>query len=242
MKHFLLQAWLMGVAVTVAVPSAPASIFSNQQAKAYAHPDLEGGKIKIRSVLILPPQVEVKKSGVKSNEPMMDEARRVEDALQQIITRVLQEHGCQALDNPFGQEALAHNTDLKYTLGDLQKQFDTLDEQLSRKPKDVRKGRFTMGDEVNKLNPGGAADVLVFTRGRGLLQTGGKRALTALARSGGGQVFAAHIVVVDARTGSVLYYADVWDWRPERVVQDPERLTAPISKAFQDLPVAKNGM
>lgn len=204
----------------------------------YEHPDLKAGKAKLQSVLILAPQVSLEKSGFKSTDAMMEEAQKIEDALPAVVGGVLKEHGCNVASNPFTREALNNDTDLKYNLADLQKQFDTLDVQLEKKPKDVRKGRFTMGDAVNKVNPGGTADVLVFTRGIGQITTTGKKLFSAIAGVGGGASFLyLKIGVIDARAGTVLYYGRT-DYVRGNFVQDPEVLAKSVRKIFKNFPGA----
>ena len=172
----------------------------------FEHPDLKSGKTVLKNALIVPPNVRIVKSGVKSNEEMIEESRQIENALSPVIADVLQERQCAVNNQVLTTDALEKDTELKYAVADLQKRFDEIFSQLQRKPKDIRKGRFTMGDEVAKLNPGGTADALVFVRGFGSISTGGKLFLSAMAGAAAYSGTVYHIVVVDARTGTVLYY------------------------------------
>jgi len=47
--------------------------------------------------------------------------------------------------------------------------------QIWKKPKDVRQGRFTLGDGVSKLNPGHSIDAFVFIGAFGSLTTNGEK-------------------------------------------------------------------
>jgi len=62
---------------------------------------------------------------------------------------------------------LQKDSDLRYTVDDLQKKFDDELQRMNRKAKDVRKGRFTLGDEVTKLHAGEGVDALLFVRAEG---------------------------------------------------------------------------
>lgn len=172
----------------------------------FEHPDLKSRKVVVKNAIILPPSVKITKNGMKENDQMIEESHQIEDALPPLIGSVLQERQCVIDDKSLSSNALAADPDLKYALADLQKRFDEVFPQLVKEPKDVRKGRFTLGDEVAKLNPGGAADALVFVRGFGSVTTGGKLMLSALAGYAqySGTIY--YITVVDARTGSVLYH------------------------------------
>jgi hypothetical protein len=203
---------------------------------AQIHPDLKSGEKAIRTILILPPEVKVTKSGVKGAEALVDESRTVEDALPRLVVKALEDKGFQAPANPFSPEALEKNSDLRYALADIQGRFNSLNEQLSKKSKDVEKGRFTMGEEVLKLNPDGSADALIFIRGEGQISTGGKKAFSALGGISGMLASANRIelsiTVVDARTGVVLYYGKAG--ARTDFVKQPEQLSEAIEKALKN--------
>ncbi len=186
--------------------AASVLVFTAAAAAQYESPEMKAGQVHVQSVLILPPEVSLAKSGFKSSDPLLEESHDIELRLSAYVAQILREHGYTAVTNPFTTQALDADSDLKYALGDLQKQFDSLDILIWKKSKDVRKDRFTMGAAVNKINPGGAADVLVFTRGDGRQITGGLMAAEIIGGFGPSPYFHLQIAVVDARTGSVLYY------------------------------------
>ena len=172
----------------------------------FEHPDLKSGKAVVKTLVILPPNVRFVKNGVKSVEEMPEVSRDLENALPPLITEALNQKHYEVNDKAFSSDALEKDSDLKYAVADLQKRFDEVLPQMQRKPKDVRKGRFTLGDEVAKLNPGGTADALIFVRGFGQEVTGGKAFLSAMAHSYTYSGLFYQIAVVDAHTGNVLYY------------------------------------
>lgn len=204
----------------------------------FEHPDLKDGKTVVKNVMILPANVKIVKSGVKGNEELTEESRLIEGALPSLIGSVLQEHHCAVDDKVLAADALEKDAELKYAVADLQKRFDEMFPQLEKKPKDIRKGRFTMGDEVAKLNPGGALDAMVFVRGYGQVNTGGKVFLSAMAgvSTYNGSVY--HIVVVDARSGVVLYYGVALAGNPTK---DPENSKKSIRKSFKNFPSEGKG-
>ncbi len=203
----------------------------------FASPDLKSGKVVVRKVLILPPQVGVTKSGMKGNESLIPESKIIEGALPAIIAEAMQAKGCVVLDNVFTPEAFGKNPDLKPALGDIQDRFDALHKHISAKPKDVRNGRFTMGDEVANFNPGAAADALVFVRAGGVVTTGGKKVLGAIAGVNERDFIIVDIAIVDSQSGAVLYYG--WSATLGGYVEDPERMKKPIEGSFREWKVAK---
>lgn len=205
----------------------------------FEHPDLKSGKLTIKNVIILPPSVKITKNGVKSNEEMIEESHQIEDALPPLIGAVLQERQCMVDDKPLAPSALAGDPDLKYAVADLQKRFDEIFPQLLKKPKDVRKGRFTLGDEVAKLNPGGSVDALVFVRGFGSVTTGGKFLLSAVAGYAQYSGTTYYITLVDARNGSVLYHGVAS--QGGNPAKNPNGSKKSIEKSFKNFPEGKKG-
>jgi hypothetical protein len=203
----------------------------------FAHPDLKSGKIVVRKVLILPPRATVTKSGMKGNETLIAESQMVEAALPGIIAEAIQAKGCTVLDNVFAPEALEKNPDLKFAVADIQDRYDALHKHVSEKPKDVRSGRYTMGDEVANFNPGAAADALVFVRAAGVVNTGGKKVLGAIAGVNEADYVVVNIAIVDSQSGAVLYYG--WSATGGSYLEHPERMKKPIESSFKEWKVGK---
>src|SRR5437879_13845635 len=99
------------------------------------------------------------------------------------------------------------NTQRKYTVADTQTKFDELLPKVMKKRKDVKKGRFSLGDEVLNLNLDKSADAIVFIRGQGQKLTKGKTAFTLLV-GGLPAYLQLTIGVVDAHTGEVLVFTN----------------------------------
>lgn len=142
----------------------------------FEHPDLKSGKKQVSSIVVMPVQAEITKVGMKGPEPMEAESRQVEKSLAPILSEVLRKLGCTVQDTAFTSDAFEKDVELRYTVNDLQKQFDAVLGQMTKKSKDVRKGRFTIGDSVAKLPSGADSDALLFVRATGQVLTGGKKA------------------------------------------------------------------
>jgi hypothetical protein len=203
----------------------------------FAHPDLKSGKIVVRKALILPARASITKSGMKGNESLIAESQMVEAALPGIIAEAMQAKGCTVLGNVFAPEALEKNPDLKFAVADIQDRYDALHKHVSEKPKDVRNGRYTMGDEVTNFNPGAAADALVFVRASGVVNTGGKKVLGAIAGVNEADYIVVNISIVDSQSGAVLYYG--WSATGGNYLEHPERMKKPIEGSFKEWKVGK---
>jgi len=226
-KHMNQHIASMGMAIFL-MTTLPAGLHAQ-----FEHPDLRDGKKTVHNVLILPAKAEITKSGMKGNEPLVEESRGVESALASIVGETLTGKGCTVLPDAFTPTTLEKNTDLKYALADLQTRYDNLQEKIGKKPKDVRTGRFTLGDDVVNFTPSASSDALVFVRARGVVETGGKKVFTALTGTGATTNFVVlNISVVDAQTGAVLYFADA------RVLGDfvgnPDHIKKAIDRSFKD--------
>jgi hypothetical protein len=123
----------------------------------------------------------------------------------------------------------------KYAVADLQTKFDDLLPKVMKKRSDVKKGRFSMGDEVLNLNLDKTADAIVFIRGQGQKLTSGKKTFTILV--GGTPAYLKLMIgVIDARNGEVLLYTDpIFPGDPTTAV---DRLRKALEKGFKKLPAA----
>jgi hypothetical protein len=165
----------------------------------YAKPDRP-----IRTVLLMPAEVQVMKSGVKGSESMTTES----DAFGQRITQMLVQQFAAAkvhvLPDPFSTDALKQNNELQTALTRLQNKYDTLSRQLHAKSADVRRGRYSLGDEVSTLGPAGEADLIVFIRGGGAIPTSSKKTLGWLTWSPSMNTVRLYVSLVDARSGDIV--------------------------------------
>jgi hypothetical protein len=198
----------------------------------FEHPDLKSGKKQVRSLLFLPAQVKLTKVGMKGAESMMEESRQAETDLSVVVGNVLKELGYKVDQEALAPAVLEKDSDLRYTVDDLQKKFDDELQRMNRKAKDVRKGRFSLGDEVTKLPAGEGVDALLFVRAEAQVLTGGKKAFGFLVAGSGFDMAFMHFGVVDAKTGDVLYFA-----RPvalRNIAKDSEKTTGVVKKSFKN--------
>ncbi|HKR59092.1 MAG TPA: hypothetical protein VJS64_05110 [Pyrinomonadaceae bacterium] len=127
------------------------------------------------------------------------------------------------------------NSQPNYNVADFQTKFDDLLTKIMKKRSDVKKGRFTMGDEVLNLNLDKGTDAIIFIRGEGKKLTGGKTAFTVLV-GGTPAYLKLRIGIVDARNGDVLLYTDPkLDGDPTTAV---DRLRKAMEKGFKKLPTS----
>lgn len=200
----------------------------------HLHPKVKSKELRFARVAVLPVQVDVGRSGFKGGESMMQESEAVADSLQSLVTRVFTQHGFTIVEEPLpaavsaGEDAAAERRE---AVASLQSRFDAIAPQLMSKPKDVTKGRYSMGDEVSGL-VSDAVEAIVFVRGNGVMYTKGKRflqgGLIGMAAGPRGELHC-HVAIVDARTGDVLFLSRVRG-RGDFVKKGGEQIEKPLSK------------
>ena len=206
----------------------------------FIHPKIKSKETTIRTVVVMPAKVNVVRDSMKGPEGMAAESDELSVRVEKMVAEVLSKRkNVTTLPIPGAAAAAPADGDSqqKYNLADFQSKFDELLPKIMKKRSDVKKGRFSMGDEVLNLNLEKGADAIVFIRGAGKKLTSGKTAMRWLV---GGVVPAylrLQIGIVDARNGEVLLYTD-----PD-LAGDPttaiDRLRKALEEGFKKLPEVK---
>jgi hypothetical protein len=199
----------------------------------YLHPKIISKEITIRNVVILPAKIQIVRQSMKGPEGMAAESEAVSVRVTQLLTEALAAKHVTAWSGVLA----AGDSQKAYVIADIQSRYDALVPMISKKPKDVKKGRFTLGDEVLNLNLAKTTDAIVFVRGEGQKLTKGKSAFSILTLSLNLPYMKLTIGMVDARTGEVLLFttpvavADVTN-------EKEKALTGAIERSLQKLPPA----
>ena len=202
----------------------------------FIHPKIKSNETTIRSVVIMPAKVNVVRDSMKGPEGMAAESDELSGRVEAMLAEVLskQKHITTLAAKPASAEAGPQ--DQQYNVADFQTKFDDLLPKIMKKRSDVKKGRFSMGDEVLNLNLDKGADAIIFIRGEGKKLTSGKTAFRVLV-GGTPAYLQLQIGIVDARNGEVLVYTDPY------FVGDPttavDRLRKALNKGFKKIPEVK---
>jgi hypothetical protein len=199
----------------------------------YLNPKLTEKKVTIRSAIILPAKVEITKESAKGSEMMVAESEQISTGVAEAVSQALQGKKIAVAPDSFDQATMDDGR--KYTLADIQARYDALLPKLVDKSKDVKKARFTLGDEVMLLNVHNDADVLVFIRGTGRVFTKGKTAFSLINIFSFDFPFTVITVgFVDARSGEVLAFTKPLSG--SKVLKDKKSLAKMIEKSLKKLP------
>ena len=201
----------------------------------YVNVKLLEKKVTIRSATILPAKVEITKESAKGSEMMVAESAEISANVMVAVGEALQKKQFTVVSNSFDPASMDDTR--KYTLADIQSRYDALLPKLYDKSKDIKKARFTLGDEVMLLNVHQDADVLVFIRGTGKVFTKGKTAFALVNIFNFEYPYVQFTVgLVDARTGEVLAFTK--PLAATKVLKDKKTLTKIVEKSLKKLPAA----
>src|SRR5215211_3516459 len=205
---------------------------SHQVHAQFIHPKIKSKESTIRRVVVLPAKVNVVRDSMKGPEGMAAESDELSTRVAAIVAEVLSKKK-KVITLAASAEGDAQQ---KYNVADFQTKFDELLPKIMKKRSDVKKGRFSMGDEVLNLNLHKEADAVVFIRGEGKKLTSGKTAFRLLV-GGVPAYLRLQIGIVDARNGDVLLYNDpIFPGDPTTAV---DRLRKAMEKSFKKLPEVK---
>ena len=211
-----------------------ASVSQQVQAQ-FIHPKIQSKETTIRRVVVLPAKVNVVRDSMKGPEGMAAESDELSVRVEKMIAEVLSKQKKVTTLSPPTAASGQDNSQPNYNVADFQAKFDDLLPKIMKKRSDVKKGRFTMGDEVLNLNLDKGTDAIIFIRGEGKKLTGGKTAFTLLV--GGAPAYLKLMIgVVDARNGDVLIYTDpIFGGDPTTAI---DRLRKALEKGLKKLPAA----
>jgi len=219
--------WIVLVA-TIFVALAPAFVRAQ-----FLHPKIAKKETTIRNIVILPAKVNVVRDSMKGPEGMAAESEDVSGRVEKALAAILEKQkNVKTLNTPAAATGDG-DTQQKYSIADFQTKFDDLLPRIMKKRSDVKKARFTMGDEVLNLNLDKSVDAIVFIRGQGQKLTGGKTAFVLLV-GGAPAYLKMQIGMIDARSGEVLLYTDpMFAGDPTTAV---DRLRKALEDGFKKLP------
>jgi len=199
----------------------------------FLHPKIQSKETTIRRVVVLPAKVNVVRDSMKGPEGMAAESDELSARVAAMVAEVLSKQK-NVTSVPAATDS---DSQQKYNIADFQSKFDDLLPKIMKKRSDVKKGRFSMGDEVLNLNLEKGADAVVFIRGAGQKLTGGKTAFRLLVGGGMPAYLQLQIGIIDARNGEVLLYTDpIFRGDPTTAV---DRLRKALEKGFKKLPEVK---
>jgi hypothetical protein len=170
---------------------------------------------------MMPAQGKLSKVGMKGGEGMTKESDNWSSSLQSVVERHLQDAGVLVHPALSALSSGASDDELRQILLQLQEKYDGIAAQINRKPKDIGKSRFTLGDDVALLPCSAKSDVLVFVEGEGQVLTGGKKTMGVIFGGATASTAALILTMADAKTGEILAYVRMAN--AEQFLSDSEK-------------------
>jgi len=177
----------------------------------YTSPKLASGQVTVANVCVMPAQGQLSRVGMKGREGMSEESDTWGLQLQSVVEKHLKEIGEKITSTGMSPSELETNDKLRQLVLQVQQKFDTVATQMNRKPKDIKKERYTMGDEVALLPCSANSDALAFVEGTGSVLTGGKKAFGTLVAGPSHSDATLRVTFVDAKSGDVLAYTFLYN-------------------------------
>ena len=200
----------------------------------YTNPKLVSGDIQIRKACVMPVESSLRKVGMKGGEGMSKESEAWSSTLQGVVETHLKSSGVDVISSGMSAQELEKNEELRQVVVRLQQKYDSVSNQLERHPKDTKKGRFSVGDEVNLLPCASNADTLVYAHGKGQVLTGGKKAMGILVGGAKNSTGWLTLSFVDAKTGDILAFVRMLN--DGKFVNDSEKAYGnALNKQFKKL-------
>jgi len=230
--------FLISAAVLIALDAATG--FAATPGWTYMAPKLATGEVEIHKACVMPVEAKLSKLGMKGHEGMSKEADDWSSALQEVAETHLKASGVDVLPGGMSPEDLAKNEELQQVVVRLQARYDAISTQLAKHPKDTRKARFTVGDEVSLLPCTAHADTLIYVHGSGQVLTGGKKAFGILVGGASASTASMTLSLVDAKSGDVLAYMHLMN--SEKFVKDTEKAYGSrLDKLFKQMKIGTTG-
>jgi len=192
------------------------------------HPLLVKDEKWIQAVAILPPDVSL----TSSDGAMTAEATEiVSDALDAVVSEALRAQAIRVHTGYFTPSWFLRGSEAYYAFADIQYLFGRMMPKLRRNAKQVRKGRFTLGDQITLLNGQSRADTFVFIHVLGEISP--SRSTLGFITEASSKLNI-YISMVDAYTGDILSFDKITS-RGD-IMADPEGvLKKPVRKYFRSV-------
>ena len=199
-----LNPWLSGLGIAaICTFSAHASSGS----WSYEHPSVKSGEFEVHSACMIPAEGKLSKQGVKGSEGMSKQSDEWSTNLQNLVEGHLKSAGVELQPAMTAGASGASDDELRQLVLQISQKYDEVAAKLNKKPKDIGKSRYTLGDQVALLPCSAHSDVVVFVEGEGQVLTGGKKAMGAIFGGASASNATLILTMADAKTGEILVFA-----------------------------------
>jgi hypothetical protein len=229
------------IAIAVLMPVSARAITPSWS---YEHPRIASGEFPIRNACMMPAQGKLSRQGVKGAEGMAKQSDEWSTSLQNLVEAHLKTAGVDLAPAMSPGSSSASDSELQQIILQIEKKYEEISGKLNRKPKDIAKSRFTLGDQVALLPCAAKADVLVFVSAEGEVLTGGKKTMGFLIGGSSASEATLILTMADAKTGEIIAFARMSNAASfgEKFVDDTEKVYGKaLDKQFTKLKIGLHG-
>jgi sulfite exporter TauE/SafE len=158
---------------------------------------------------MMPPQGHLIKISLKGAEGMTKESEAWAEALEPFVESHLKADGVaiNSATNPFSTGA--SDDEIRRVISQVEEKLDNLSPLMMKKPREISKSAYTLGDQVGMLPCSENSDILVFVQGDGQVLTGGRATMTFVA-GGPAEGALLRITMADAKTGEIVGFIRIY--------------------------------
>ena len=194
----------------------------------YMTPEFAKADFRPMTMVLIPPRAEVIKKKVTSTEQMIEEGAVLEDATSLVLQEQFSALGYQL--RVLSADEVNADPELQLMVRNFNERYDTDLSQVLKKPKDIRKRRFSFGDEARILAARLDAEVLVVGRISASGATGGQKTMAVLFGGSAGHA-ALNLGIVAGDNGDLEGFFAYMDpgMSPEKIALEPVETMAKVS-------------
>jgi hypothetical protein len=193
----------LATAVFVCLSAQTASAIPLRVDSSYTQRKVSSGKFSIHSACMMPPQGHLTRIGMKGAGGMAEESEAWAAELRFIVESHLKSDGVaiESATNPLSSGA--SDGEIRNVISQVQEKLHALSPLMNKRPRQIAKSAYTLGDQVGMLPCSEKSDILVFVQGVGQVLTNGRATMTLLV---GGPAEAADVFITmaDAKTGEII--------------------------------------
>lgn len=202
----------------------------------YMTPEFARAEFRPKTMVLIPPRAEVTKKKVTSTEQMIEEGAVLEDATSLVLKEQLGALGYTI--RVLTIDEVNTDPELQLMVRNFNERYDADLAQVVKKPKDIRKRRFSFGDEARILAARLEAEAIIVGRISASGATGGQKTMAFLLGGSSGHA-ALNLSIVAGDNGDLEGFFTYVDsgMSPEKIALEPVETMAKVSaKALKDFP------
>jgi hypothetical protein len=202
----------------------------------YMTPEFAKVEFRPKTMVLIPPRAEVTKKKVTSSEQMIEEGAVLEEATSLVLKEQLGALGYTIRILTIDEV----NTDpeLQLMVRNFNERYDADLAQVVKKPKDIRKRRFSFGDEARILAARLEAEAIIVGRISASGATGGQKTMAFLLGGSSGHA-ALNLSIVAGDNGDLEGFFSYFNagMSPQKIALEPVETMSKVSaKALKDFP------